>query len=108
MRLSELNAIVKEEFTARDGTSLATLGLEWRPSLSGLRWRLLDKFVDKARKLALSLVGEVPVKAIASAIGTVAWSRYAALRDLFDLQPAYRLLSNAVSARGRAASMDAS
>jgi hypothetical protein len=99
-RLSSLNAVIKEEFIACGGTSLSALGLEWCPSVQGLQWRLVDKFCGKACNLASALTGCVSAKTIAAALGTIAWSRYAARRDLFDMQPFYRTLSIAVAERG--------
>lgn len=99
-RLREINAVVKEEFVAVNGQSLPALGLEWKPDSEGLAWRLLDKFTTKARQLGETLNGIVSAKAIAAAIGVVAWSRFATKRDLFDLQPMYRRLSAAVAVGG--------
>eukprot|EP00760_Papus_ankaliazontas_P007059 PhM_4_TR13276/c1_g6_i3/m.105670 len=96
-RIKDVNAWVKEDFSACPGETLQTLGLEWAPSPMGLRWRLLQKFVDKALLLASCLQGHVRVKTVASALGVIAWSRYAARRDMFDLQPEYRRLSEWVA-----------
>eukprot|EP00760_Papus_ankaliazontas_P014420 PhM_4_TR16079/c8_g2_i1/m.94305 len=100
-RITAIGAIVKEDFvTVNPGDSISALGIEWCPSPAGLRWRLLDKFVRKAVDIASSLTGIVSLKTVASAIGVIAWSRYACRSALFDLQPAYRLLSAIVAERG--------
>jgi hypothetical protein len=99
-RLDELNAIVKEEFIARNGSALPALGLEWAPSTSGLRWKLLDRLGEKAVALANSLPVAVNAKLIAGMLGVIAWSRYATLSDLCDLHPFYRRLSQTVARSG--------
>jgi hypothetical protein len=107
-RITEIKAIIKEDVVASfPGETISTLGLEWAPSPAGLRWRLLPKFVDKAIALADNLNGHVRIKAIASAIGLVAWSRYAARGDMFDLQPYYRSLSVCVAQHGWGGTADA-
>lgn len=99
-RLNDINAVVKEQFSASHGSSLPALGIEWEPNTVGLRWRLLEKFGKKAVVVADTLHGMVPAKAIAGAIGIVAWSRFATQKALYDLQPLYRRLSAAVAAFG--------
>lgn len=95
---SGLNAQIKEESQAMEGSSLSALGLEWFPSESGLCWCLLDKFVDKIRaaKTLLQEKPSLPLKKLAGCLGICAWGRYATCGHLFDLNGAYKRLAKMV------------
>ena len=100
-RLHYYNALLKEgsDVKAVRGGSLDALGLRWLPSVKGLRWTLLPKFVKKVGEvLKLSGLCSCRIKEISSVIGLLAWGRYATRSDLCDLQQAYSTLAADVAA----------
>lgn len=97
-----INAIIKEEATATVGNSLMTLGLEWFPSVAGLEWCFLPKFVEKLKEMHVMLESStwVTAKDIAGCLGLVAWGRYATLDGLFDVIGDYKSLADVVAQQG--------
>jgi hypothetical protein len=102
-RLEHYQVMVKpgSDVRAINGGHLDAIGLRWIPSLHGLIWSLLPKFLDKIRE-AVKMVerSTCRVKEISSAIGLLSWGRYATKSDLCDLQPAYAELTADVASYG--------
>jgi len=99
-RLQHYKALVKDgsDVKAVRGGSLDALGLRWLPSVKGLRWTLLPKFVKKVGVLKLSELWSCRIKDISSVMGLLTWGRYATRSDLCDLQQAYSTLAADVAA----------
>jgi hypothetical protein len=97
-RIASLRAVVKEDCVARNGTSFSTLGLEWFPSPLGLQWCFLPKFLRKLELARYRLLAFVflPARELAGVLGLIAWGRYATHGSLFDMQPVYKHLAEAV------------
>jgi len=110
-RLAKLNAVVKEgsEMKAAHGSSLDCIGLTWVPSVSGLRWCPLPRFSEKVE--LMDSVFKQPTcrtKQIASCLGLLQWSRYAAKMDICDMHKFYQLLAEDVRRAGWCGTCDPS